>query len=294
MAHDIRQPNLPTLLRLVGLGNGRHRSLSNERNLNGRVYGGQLFGQMLWAALSEAPSDRPPTVLQMVFLQGPHAHQPIDYKVTTLQDGARFSTRHIRAIQGDRFVADGHVSFQTVSEGPEHQSSPPPGIAPHTSLVPTGFLDRGILQRLQDGGYGGGEPHPFIAYRVVDPHSSLFPSQAGEAFALWFRIDRRMPDDPALHYAALAYLSDWWTNYPSLAPHIPEAGGDGFYIASLNHSLWFHAPCRADEWLLCVTRSPRTNGTRGLSFADVFTEDGLHVASLSQQCLLGPRRQALP
>ena len=290
MAHDIRQPDLPSLLRLADLGNRKHRSPSNERNLNGRVYGGQLFGQILWAALSEVASDRPPTVLQMVFLQGPKAHLPIDYEVTALQDGARFSTRHVRAIQGESFVADGHVSFQVPSQGPEHQITSPSGMPLPDSLAPTGFLDKSILQRLRDGGYGGGEPHPFISYRLIEPQTSLFPGSTGESFALWFRIDRRMPDDSALHYAALAYLSDWWTNYPSIAPHMPQVGGDGFYIASLNHSIWFHAPCRADEWLLCVTKSPRTNGTRGLSFAEVFTADGLHVASLSQQCLLGPRR----
>lgn len=290
MSHDIRQPDLPSLLRLVPLGDGLHRSLSNERNLNGRVYGGQVIAQLLAAAMAEAPSGRPPTVLQMVFLQGPQAALPIDYRVTTLQDGARFTSRHVRASQDGRLVADAHLSFQTAGDGPEHRDSPPSWASTPEILAPTGFLDRTMRERLRDGGYGGGEPHPFIDYRIVDPRQRLFPDVAGETFALWFRIGRPLPDDPALHATALAYLSDWWTNYPSLAPHMPPVGGKGYYVASLNHSLWFHAPCRADDWLLCVARSPRANGARGLSFADIYSRDGVLVASLAQQCLLASRR----
>jgi acyl-CoA thioesterase-2 len=289
MSHDIRQPDLPSLLRLQALGDGSHLSVSNERNGNGRVYGGQLIAQILVAAMAEAPAGRRPTVLQMVFLQGPQAALPIDYRATALQDGSRFSSRHVRAVQAGRSVADAHVSFQTVNDGPEHQDSPPSWVTTPDTLLPIGALDPRLRERLRDGGYGGGEPHPFIDFRLVDPQQRLFPDSAGQSFVLWFRVARPMPDDPGLHAAALAYLSDWWTTYPSLAPHMPRSGGSGYYVASLNHSLWFHAPCRADAWLLCVARSPRANGARGLNTADIYTREGLMVASVAQQCLLAPR-----
>jgi len=291
VSHDIRQPDLPSLLRLVPMADGSHRSLSNERNHNGRVYGGQLIAQLLAAAATEAPAGRRPTALQMMFLQGPQAALPIDYRVTALQDGARFSSRHVRAIQAGYFVADAHVSFQTDNDGPVHQDAPPPWVTAPEQLAPIGFLDRGLGERLRAAGYGGGQPHPFIDFRIVAPQDRLFPAASGEDFALWMRVERPMPDDPGLHAVALAYLSDWWTTYPALAPHMPEKGGSGYYVASLNHSLWLHAPCRVDDWLLCVTRSPRANGARGLITADIYTREGLLVASVAQQCLLAPRRQ---
>lgn len=291
MSHDIRQPDLPSLLRLVPLGDGLHRSVSNERNLNGRVYGGQVIAQLLVAAMAEVPAERRPTVLQMVFLQGPQAALPIDYRVTALQDGSRFSSRHVRANQGAQLVADAHVSFQMPTDGPEHQDRPPFWATAPETLVPIDFIDRSLRERLRAGGYGGGGAHPFIDFRLIDPQHRLFPDGGGETFALWFRIERPMPDEPGLHAAALAYLSDWWTTYPSLAPHMPRTSGGGYYVASLNHSLWLHAPCRADEWLLCVARSSRANGARGLNSADIYTREGVLVASMAQQCLLAPRRR---
>lgn len=54
-------------------------------------------------------------------------------------------------------------------------------------------------------------------------------------------------------------------------------------IASLDHSMWFHAPFRADEWLLYVTYSPRSNDGRGLSFGYIFRADGTLVVSVAQE-----------
>ena len=34
-------------------------------------------------------------------------------------------------------------------------------------------------------------------------------------------------------------------------------------VASLDHALWLHRPCRADEWLLYAQDSPSAGGARG-------------------------------
>jgi acyl-CoA thioesterase-2 len=59
--------------------------------------------------------------------------------------------------------------------------------------------------------------------------------------------------------------------------------------ASLDHTIWFHRPFRADEWLLYDQHSPSASGARGLGIGRVFTEDGRLVASVAQEGLIRPR-----
>ena len=57
-------------------------------------------------------------------------------------------------------------------------------------------------------------------------------------------------------------------------------------MASLDHTIWFHRPFRADEWWLYDQHSPAAQGGRGLAFAEVFTQDGTLVASVAQEGLI--------
>jgi acyl-CoA thioesterase-2 len=58
--------------------------------------------------------------------------------------------------------------------------------------------------------------------------------------------------------------------------------------ASLDHSLWFHRPPRADQWLLFAKESPNAGGARGFVRGQFFTRDGALVATAAQECLIRP------
>ena len=63
--------------------------------------------------------------------------------------------------------------------------------------------------------------------------------------------------------------------------------------ASLSHSMYFHRPpaeLRLDEWHLLSTTSPAAAGGRGFVAAEVFTRDGLLVATAHQEGLIRDRR----
>ena len=119
--------DIADLLGLAAPQPGGFRSRVGEINEHGRIYGGQLLGQALAAAARTVPNDRPATAMQFMFLAGALPDQPIDYEVVALQDGKRFSARHVRGSQsGGRVVCDANVSFAGSIDSPEHMAPPPP------------------------------------------------------------------------------------------------------------------------------------------------------------------------
>ena len=56
-------------------------------------------------------------------------------------------------------------------------------------------------------------------------------------------------------------------------------------LASLDHSMWFHAPFRADEWLLYDTESTRTGSNRALCSGRIYREDGTLAVLASTHAL---------
>ena len=79
---------------------------------------------------------------------------------------------------------------------------------------------------------------------------------------VWMRARSTLPDSPLLHACVLAYGSDKpLLGTTALAPPI-GADSRQFLIASLDHSMWFHRPCRADEWMLLHLHSSATGQGR--------------------------------
>jgi acyl-CoA thioesterase-2 len=104
------------------------------------------------------------------------------------------------------------------------------------------------------------------------------------------RATGHLPDEPAIHQCVLAYASDMALLDAALILHGKTVFHDDIMAASLDHSLWFHRPFRADEWLLYVQDSPNMSSARGFSRGSVFTSDGVLVASVAQEGLLRLRR----
>jgi acyl-CoA thioesterase-2 len=283
-------PTAPTIadrLRLRPAGPGRWRSRYGDANQNGRSYGGQLLGQALSAALMEVPAERSPTMMQFVFLQGALPEEPLLFEVDRLQEGKRFSSRHVRGVQGERTVLNALVSCAPSLPGPSHAepTTMPPGECPEdlASLddVPPALRERIALM----GGYGR-DCNPAIAFRIPDAERQLDAAHAGRHFRYWMKVPQAMPDEPALHASAFAYLSDWWLNYCILGPHLARAGERGMYISSLNHALWFHAAPRADAWIHVQTSSVHAAHGHGLATAQYHDRAGQHLATASQDCLV--------
>ncbi len=92
-----------------------------------------------------------------------------------------------------------------------------------------------------------------------------------------------LPEDPELHRNLLAYVSDYELLGTATLPHAIDFSSKPLLMASLDHAMWFHHEVRVDQWLLYMMDSTISTGGRGLSRGQVFTRDGVLVASTAQE-----------
>lgn len=286
MAHRCELTSVVPLFRLAQQDERTFRSPVQECSNYDQVYGGQLMGQFIAAAANTVGSGRDPIVLQMNFLNSARVELPIDFEVEELQTGKRMATRHVRATQAGRRVADGNVSFQVPLAGTEHFDQPAISTLDPTLFKEPHEIDGPQRAHFLANGYDDLGAHPFIEFKIHNSMDGLFPQPPSEEFTLWLRIRERLPDDELLHACAVAYMSDWWLSYAGLVPQTFPPSPRQLSVPSLNHGLWLHARCRADEWLRFVLRSPRGSGARTFALGSIFTQEGVLVASMAQQSLV--------
>ncbi|MEN0108975.1 MAG: acyl-CoA thioesterase domain-containing protein [Pseudomonas sp.] len=280
--------DLTELLTLEPSGQNGLRSYVSDSNVNGRIYGGQLLGQALWAA-AQTVEGRSPSMLQMTFLQGARPQDSIEYSVEALQDGRRFSTRHLYGVQGTGLVCSAHASFQVTQSDPGNphrlaRQVPEPDSLPTLAELAARYPQRSEAVQLRFSG------RPVLDVRPVHPEGYFEQPAAHTEIAYWVRLNQPLSGEGCLHHAALAYMSDCWLN-GSLAPPLGMLElWQRYYISNLNHSLWFHSlELNANEWLLFVNDAVRSLSGRGLALTHIYDRSGRLVASMAQDMLLSPR-----
>lgn len=248
----------------------------------GRVYGGQVLAQSIVAAERTIPDGRSVHSMHGYFLRPGDASKGITFSVDRIHDGRSFSTRRTQAFQEGVPIFSMIASFQDADPGIEHQTDLPAGLpAPEdlpdledhlAGLHPVSkrlFTDRPVDLR----------HFPSPIYLSVD--GAHVPRQA-----VWMRTRRAIPDDPRIHRAALAYLSDLTIQESILRAHGVSWATPGLKVASLDHAMWWHRPGRVDDWMLYVQESPSARGGRGLATGRIYSRDGMLLASVAQEIMV--------
>lgn len=273
--------DLVRLLDLSAVGADAFVGLSPETRLQ-RVFGGQVAAQSLIAAARTVDADRPVHSLHAYFLRPGVPAQEIRYTVERVREGRAFSTRRVTASQGERVIFVMSANFQQLEFGYDHQDPMPEVADPET--LPT-MLQRAESEPAWWGGLGEG----WSALEVraaVDPPPGYAGTSHRTHSQVWFRTAGPLPEDSVLHAAVMAYASDLTLLGTSLFPH--GVTPRDVQMASLDHAMWFHAPVRADHWLLYDQISPWAGGSRGLSAGRVFDQQGRLVATVMQEGLIRP------
>ncbi len=246
----------------------------------GGLYGGQIVAQALRAAAATVEPDLQPHSLRAYFIRrGDHA-EPVRYEVDRIRNGRSFCTRRVVARQAIGAILNLEASFQRFEPSAEIEAvRMPQGLPSPDQLVQDSWSP--------------------LFDRAVIPADSLQADRAdgiGRA-AMWMRGVGPIEDDPLLHWCMLAYLSD---DLPcdAVVRALPigpesESGSDpdkSVFVASLDHTIWFHRPFRADAWHLYEMACHSFVGSRGLTIGHVFGSDGAHVATVAQEVLMRDRR----
>lgn len=278
--------DLVALLALEKLEENLFRGQSQDLGW-GTVFGGQVLGQALSAAVQTVPRERHPHSLHAHFLRAGDVSRPIIYDVDRIRDGGSFTTRRVVAIQNGQPIFHLSASFQIDEPGFTHQDpmpqAPAPESVPNEAERFAHAMAQGpkVLQRWSK------VARPFDNRPIDEAEELVSPPKRPPRRMLWLKtIGPLQSDEPALHRYLLAYASDAWFLTASLLPHGVTWLSPGMQVASLDHAMWFHAPFRADEWLLHVIDSPAASGGRGLVRGSVYRRDGTLVATTAQEGLI--------
>ena len=279
-------PHLADLIRLLDLERlednlfrGTSRDIGSPQ-----VFGGQVLGQALRAAYATTEGRRAQS-LHAYFLRRGDFNAPIVYEVDRSRDGHSFTSRRVVAIQHGAQIFHMAASFQSAEEGAEHQLPMPevtgPEALPSLYDLPVDLRDQlpPALRKLVR------DDIPF-EFRLVQPVNYQRPVAEPPRQDVWLRAIGPLPDDPLLQQCLLAYVSDYHLIATALRPHEVSMATPGITVASIDHAMWFHRPARVDEWLLYSMDSPSASGARGFARANLFTREGVLVASTAQEGLI--------
>lgn len=245
----------------------------------GPVYGGQVLAQAALAAGATVGRGRRANSLHAYFLRAGEHDEPIKFAVERTHDGRSFSSRRVLATQRGRTIFTALVSFHVPEPGPDHQAGIPVGLP----------LPDDLDRRAEIAGYTGDHGPTVERYLDIrDVPKSIYRRSPGgaPASAAWIKVDASLPDDPDLHRALLAYLSDATVQDPVLLPMDRGWNTPGLHLASLDHAMRWYADGRVDEWILSVQESPVARAGRGTGEARFYSRAGELLAVASQEILI--------
>jgi acyl-CoA thioesterase II len=234
----------------------------------GGLYGGQIVAQGLRAAVDTVPAEFRPHSLHASFLRSGVHGEKILFEVERVRDGRSFANRRITARQAVGVILTMTASFQVDEPNADVQAVRRPSVPLPDELPPSDWTS-------------------MFARRQA-------PLNAPGSMVAWMRMDKLVPDDPTLQACALAYESDDLATDVVVSLHPDRLRDDAFhgnfFSASLDHAVWFHRPLDANEWHLHAFECHGLSGSRGVAIGHVFSGDGTHVATVSQEVVLRRRR----
>lgn len=251
-------------LDLTSAGDGVFEG-TNTGEGHGVIFGGQLLAQTIVAAARSGDGKRVRSV-QTVFARGGSRDQGITLQVEPMHAGRSFASMTVSAVQGDRLCCRSLVLLDQPDDDLVRHQAPMPEIGgPPVDAADAWW---------QVSTVGG-----------VD----LMDATPGPAeLDVWTRFPGA-PEDEVVSQAMLAYASDGFLIGTAMRPH--EGLDQSMAHVSvattvLTHTLSFHDPFHAGDWLLMSQESTHAGSGRAHGRAVVHTADGRHVASFVQDSML--------
>lgn len=252
-------------------GPGSYRA-ENAASGPGVVFGGQLIGQSILAALAGQEGKAVKTV-HTVFARAASPQAPLAIAVERMHEGRALASSAVTIRQGDRLCARSLVLL----------SADEPDFIRHADAAPSVPGPDDCKPSAESSGAW--------EIRIVGDVDVSDPALVGPPeLQVWSRFPSA-PDDPAIHQALLGFATDGFLIGTAMRPHAGVGQAQAHRTVStgvLSHTLTFHEPCSAAEWLLLSHRSSYAGRGRCYGAAEVFRADGALVAAFVQDGMIRP------
>jgi len=244
----------------------------NVQATAGVIFGGQLMAQAIVAGLAGHDGKRVKT-LHTIFARGGRPDVPVEIVVERMHSGRAFASSTVTIAQGDRLCARSLVLL-TADEPDFIRHADPFPVVPGP--------DEGAPPDERTGDW---------QVRIAGDVDINDPEAVGPPdLDVWTRF-AGAPDDPAVDQALLAYATDGFLIATAMRPHAGVGQAQAHVTVStgvVSHTLTFHEPAPAGEWLLLSHHSPYAGRGRSYGTAHVFRADGALVASYVQDAMIRP------
>ncbi|MEM0955193.1 MAG: acyl-CoA thioesterase domain-containing protein [Pseudomonadota bacterium] len=245
-----------------------------------RLYGGQVLAQAIRAAQLTVESDRVVHSQHAYFLRPGDGKLPLTLDVEVARDGGSFSSRRVVASQQGRVILVSSMSFHTPESGDEYGAEMP------AVTGPDGLRTQREINLEEDFFWPEFQIVDGLDWdiRFVEPVDWHNPVPREGVLHIWLKTTGSVGALPGMQPALLSYISDCGLIDATLLP-FGRSFYDGMQTASLDHAMWFHAPCQVQDWLLYEVSCERVGAARGLARGRFFNQDGSLIATCMQECL---------
>ncbi|XP_794104.2 acyl-coenzyme A thioesterase 8 [Strongylocentrotus purpuratus] len=265
-----------------------------------RLFGGQIIGQAMVAAGRTVNPELSIHSLHSYFVKAGDSTLPVLYRVENQRDGNSFCTRSVEAIQNGRIILTMMASYHRFEESPyNHQYTMPDVPDPDTMTTDMEELKQfvqnpDIPEKLRKWAQKQlAQEITFETKRVdrADFFSKGFDQPTEPKLMIWVKVkgdigENTGEDGMDLQHCCLAYISDLFLAGLTYLPNRDKPLG---MMCSLDHSIWFHTPCRIDEWMLYECESPQSSHGRGMTLGRFWRRDGVLAVTVAQEALLRPK-----
>ena len=262
---------LPALLRsfqLESVGEGRYRA-PNAPEGPGIVFGGQLIAQSIVAAAIDHPGKSVKTV-HTVFARAASFEPDLDIEVDVMHTGRAFGSSTVSILQEGKLRTRSVVLMTTEEDDLIRHGVEMPDV-PSPDDVATG------------------EGSDDWDFRIVGDIDIEDPDSVGPPQVdVWTRFAGAADDDPIVAQALVAYTTDPFLIATAMRPHEGVGQAQAHVTLStgvVGHTITFHEPVHANEWLLLSHESPYAGHGRSYGRAHIF-QGGALVGSFVQDNMI--------
>jgi len=293
--HDATETSLPLSdVLAVDFAGGIYRNRRALLNPGRATYGGQLAANCLAAACGASPGYAPAS-LHVSFVASGDPSQKFEYEVNQRRKGRRLSQLTVSGTQAGRPAVDAIITLADHGEmvrndprverypPPEMSQGPPEAAYDRLDILTESSNDITALDRHVLRSFG------FLDIRDVAGALRMSNARQDAHASYWFRVPSSDVLTPEEHYILLTLISDFWFSLPMFSQLEERRAAAEIGFASLDHTIWFHAAPKCDDWLFIEAELLIAAQARTLCRATMSDAQGRPVATVMQDGLMTKR-----